>query len=256
VGQVAVDLPDPLESPSPVALSDTDDLLAQLADEEIDRLLAESERQSQSHAEIAQPLPGKETPPTIAQPIATTPARTGAATQPVQEEGDSPPPSDAPAPGQTVAQPAPVSPQGAALSTPEVNAQLDKLFNELHQEPPARADQPASVAVAAAPQPQQTPAQAPPAFAEQPPPKIAQQAVAEQPTPSSPPDAAAVLDYASSAATQENLPLPWVLRPLEWINAPLAMCPPSVRQILGKAAIITLVNSVGIIVYVLLFRRH
>src|SRR5205085_7155067 len=43
MGQAAVDLPDPLESPPPAANTSTDDLLAQLAGDEIDRLLAEAE---------------------------------------------------------------------------------------------------------------------------------------------------------------------------------------------------------------------
>jgi hypothetical protein len=49
--------------------------------------------------------------------------------------------------------------------------------------------------------------------------------------------------------------LPVYLRPLEWINAPLEACSPAVREFLGKAAIITLVNAAAVLLYVLLFRR-
>ena len=42
MGQAAVDLPDPLDVPPAASLSGTDDLLAQLAGDEIDRLLAEA----------------------------------------------------------------------------------------------------------------------------------------------------------------------------------------------------------------------
>jgi hypothetical protein len=42
---------------------------------------------------------------------------------------------------------------------------------------------------------------------------------------------------------------------LEWLNAPLAASSPSVRDLIGKAAIITLFNAAAILVYVMLFRR-
>ncbi len=41
MGKAAVDLPDPMQQPPPAGRTSTDDLLAQLAGEEIDRLLAE-----------------------------------------------------------------------------------------------------------------------------------------------------------------------------------------------------------------------
>jgi len=43
MGQVAIDLPDPLHNPEPAPGPSADDLLAQLAGEEIDRLLAEAD---------------------------------------------------------------------------------------------------------------------------------------------------------------------------------------------------------------------
>ena len=54
----------------------------------------------------------------------------------------------------------------------------------------------------------------------------------------------------------DDQPLPAYLKPLEWINAPLEACPSALRDFIGKAAIITLVNAAAILLYVLLFRRH
>ena len=45
-----------------------------------------------------------------------------------------------------------------------------------------------------------------------------------------------------------------ILRPLEWLNAPLASCPEALRETLGKVAIVTLVNAVAVLAYVLMFR--
>lgn len=48
---------------------------------------------------------------------------------------------------------------------------------------------------------------------------------------------------------------PWYVRPLEWLNSPLASCPDAVREVLGKVAIITAVNALAVLIYVLFFRR-
>jgi hypothetical protein len=47
-------------------------------------------------------------------------------------------------------------------------------------------------------------------------------------------------------------PLP--VRVLEWVNKPLAGLPEAVRQAMGKVAILTLINAVLVLVYVLLVR--
>src|SRR5215213_6870575 len=70
MGQAAVDLPDPLDAPPPSSLSGTDDLLAQLAGDEIDRLLAEADVEQTSS-----PAPAPVTP------IDTAPAATTAAVE-------------------------------------------------------------------------------------------------------------------------------------------------------------------------------
>jgi hypothetical protein len=57
MGQATVDLPDPLSNPAPAAPASADDLLAQLAGDEIDRLLAESD--------VDKTLPANEPSPVV-----------------------------------------------------------------------------------------------------------------------------------------------------------------------------------------------
>jgi hypothetical protein len=78
MGKSTVDLPDPLQQPAPEPLAQApggvDDLLAQMAGEEIDRLLAESEL-PQDRATPAQPAAGLATAPAPAPtPISSPPA--------------------------------------------------------------------------------------------------------------------------------------------------------------------------------------
>lgn len=50
--------------------------------------------------------------------------------------------------------------------------------------------------------------------------------------------------------------VPLLVRVLEWINAPLAGLSDGVRTAIGKIAIVTTFNAVGVLLYVLIFRRH
>ena len=62
---------------------------------------------------------------------------------------------------------------------------------------------------------------------------------------------------AQTATTRFRLPnLSFLLRPLEWLNAPLAACSDTVREALGKVALMTLVNALAILLYVLFLRKH
>jgi hypothetical protein len=72
---------------------------------------------------------------------------------------------------------------------------------------------------------------------------------------------AALSEAAPTPDDRENVldmaaPLPIYLRPLEWLNAPLASCPERLRETLGKVAIVTLVNAIAVLAYVLMFRRQ
>jgi len=50
--------------------------------------------------------------------------------------------------------------------------------------------------------------------------------------------------------------LPFFLRPLEWLSAPLDPWPDQIRDLLGKVGLMTLINALAVIAYVLIFRRH
>jgi hypothetical protein len=52
-----------------------------------------------------------------------------------------------------------------------------------------------------------------------------------------------------------SVPAPLPVRVLEWVNKPLAAFPEAVRQAVGKVAILTLINAILVLIYVLLVRR-
>lgn len=190
MGQAALDLPDPLQSPPPQApQTSTDDLLAQLAGDEIDRLLSEVD----GGAPRAVAAPFHVAPPTKPE---TEPTHIAAA-EPAAEPAPAPEPS---------------------FVEQEVTAELDALFT-------AAAEKDKALDAAAATASEQTSA-------------------AERAGLATPEAPAADVDDA----------LPWYLRPLEWLNAPLMIFPPGVRDLIGKAAIVTLLNATAILIYVLIVR--
>lgn len=61
----------------------------------------------------------------------------------------------------------------------------------------------------------------------------------------------------ADAEFQDHEPgLPFYLKPLEWINAPMAALPEAVRSSLGKVGLLTLFNAVAVLLYVIIFRKH
>ncbi len=46
-----------------------------------------------------------------------------------------------------------------------------------------------------------------------------------------------------------------LLKPLEWFNAPFNSLPDAVRDVAGQVAIVTLVNALAVLLYIVLFRR-
>lgn len=58
------------------------------------------------------------------------------------------------------------------------------------------------------------------------------------------------------AVPQDPDHLPIYLKPLIWINAPLDSCPPVIRPMLGKVGIVTLLNALAVLTYVIFFRKH
>ena len=253
MGKAAVDLPDPLQSPSDVGkpLTSTDDLLAQLAGEEIDRLLSEVDDQA-GHA-AAPPLRRSGPGPTV----------------PIDLDGTPEPAAESPAPLPPEDEAA--GKLAAAPDQPDVTAELDALFRSaLEATPEAKAP----TAAPAAPVPSR-----PPPHPRQLVPATARNAgVVEEPSETSADERAglrvtlpgpsrsstpgataatpvAVADPVAARTAPAGDELPVYLKPLEWINAPLAKCPSALRDFIGKAAIITLVNAAAVFAYVMLFRK-
>ena len=190
MGQAALDLPDPLQSPPQAPQTSTDDLLAQLAGDEIDRLLSEADG-GEARA-------------------ASAPFHVGPATGPGPESQPQAGPAEAPT--QAPAEPSVVE--------EEVTAELDALFSAAVEKDKAL--------------------------------EAAQAAAARETTTAE--RAALTVPAAPTAAQDDDAPLPLYLRPLEWLSAPLMIFPPGVRDLIGKAAIVTLLNAIVILAYVLVVR--
>jgi hypothetical protein len=69
-------------------------------------------------------------------------------------------------------------------------------------------------------------------------------------------DAAAAVAPDAGLSTEDEEGPPWYLRLLETINAPFASCSDELRAAIGKIAIVTLVNAVAVLVYLLFFRSR
>jgi len=253
MGQVAIDLPDPLHNPEPAPGPSADDLLAQLAGEEIDRLLAEADVERPTQPSITPIL----SPANSAAPDSSIPST-------VQASNVTFAPSAAD-PAQSQAHPEPAAPSKpiAEADVEELDArvaqELNSLFTELDSDKPsANAPQPApapAAAPAAAPAPPVTPRATTLAASTDP---IAQAHELEKQLLSQTLlGALGGTADAQSGTTRFRLPnLSFLLRPLEWLNAPLAACSDTVRESLGKVAIMTLINALAILLYVMFLRRH
>ena len=183
MAQSVVDLPDPLDPIALAPLTNTttagvDDLLAQMAGDEVDRLLAEADIPREAPAEGVQA------------PVPTPPA--------------------------------------APVSKPSVDANL----------PPAPVDSQTSNAeldTATTP---------------------AERSGLEMPADPLPVETPAFSETETGSAEEFNPALPWYLKPLEWINAPMQSLPEGVREGVGKIALLTLFNALAVLVYVFLFRKR
>jgi hypothetical protein len=193
----AIDLPDPLEhadgpDDSPDAASGgVDDLLAQMAGEEIDRLLADADASRETSAlspTVEKPAPAAPQPPPQRQstPVARAPAAPAVPPTPAATDLDL---------GTTFA-------ERSALDLPD----------------PAAPSEPATSSV----------------------------------------DASVFEDMAADAPEDESgeTSVPIYLKPLEWLNAPLAALPEQVRDLVGKVALLTFFNAAAVLLYVLIFRRR
>jgi hypothetical protein len=247
MGRASIDLPDPLDQAtrSPAALTkNADDLLSQLAGDEIERMLAEAGVERLGGADDARV--------SDLTSMARDAERAGGDVHQINAVGDE-----------------------ALQATAEVSRQLSELFAQLNrpvemleedpepQPAPAEEDHWAGEelvvsgeelekVLAAAPEPGVVDAAAGRHWAERDGGELQDHPVAGEP------EAADLLDVEALDEPQAG----WLaslaelcLRPLVWLNAPVASSPPVLRDALGKVAIITLVNAAAVLVYVIVFRR-
>ena len=264
MGQATVDLPDPLDAPPPSSLSGTDDLLAQLAGDEIDRLLAEADLEQQKLTATATPPPPKLA--TTSEPAAVAPA-----------ENAAPPAAPATAPA--------ADPGMAVPGDDELDALLSKI-EESAPPPPARKSAtlpsaPANTAPTADGDAKSLVDRVPDILAQFPVPADAAKgavgaaagatgaaAAVAAPTPSDTTDVMSAAERdalkiaelgdepdAATAGSEDGGRFAPLIKLLEALNAPLSFIPDALRDTLGKVAIVTLVNSIAVLVYVL-FVRH
>lgn len=243
MGQATADLPDPLEPvTAPAAPAAADDLLAQLAGDEIDRLLAEAEVEQEKGS-----------------------ASTSGSSRQADADFDwalrRSAETDSSTPAADSAQNLPVLSSTAALAQATLNQQMQQVFAgftpveapaDEASAGPSRLIEARVIDTQLAPVPPALPAE-----------------TSAQPVVAAPADAgtslaerdglrAGEIDALSADAIDAAQPeptVPLLLRPLVWINAPFAAVPEDARAALGKVAIVTLVNAIGVLAYVLIFRR-
>lgn len=239
MGKAALDLPEPVEAPSAAPQSaGTDDLLAQLAGQEIDRLLADADVPREGASAQASPEPNPasktETPTADSKPatVQSAPAPIEAPSAPVQPTRSrlsSREPETPAAP--TPAPPAPVEPPKSLLpnlDAPRAEQAIGDILGTLDPELEKATREPTETA----------------------------------PTERAALDAALGPAAATLAAddlavdSDDDAPLPLYLRPIEWLNACFDSIPEALLEAAGKIAILTMVNAVAVLLYVLFFRHH
>ena len=252
MGRAVADAPNPLDAPPPASMSGTDDLLAQLAGDEIDRLLAE--------ADVERPAAAPAAPAAAAAPAPTaTPTADPASKASDGDELDNllselnkePEAADAGPKQKTLTEQVPdvlaqlaVRPAvtvgesaAAAETTPvptvEPEQPLDAVMSAQEREALSLSNLEAATAAAEQQDASMAAAEA----------KATGAAVAPQPAP-------VPTDIAVASG-----PVHPVVRVLEWINKPLSFIPDAARDPIGKAAIVTIVNSIAVLIYVV-FIRH
>jgi hypothetical protein len=256
MGQV-IDLPDPLNNTAPAASPGVDDLLAQLAGEEIDRLLAE--------ADVERPVQ-----PAV---MIIPPGVISASEAPVEVHADAP--KEGLAPSAADPERLQAAPERSKPPTPShetdveeldarVAKELNNLFTELDTEKPPAVAQPVASPTAApiaAPAPAvaaQTVAEAAAAVAALAADPVAQaQELEKQVLGQNLLEALGGPEEAEPAKSRiKSINFWFLLKPLEWLNAPLSACSDTVRESLGKVAIMTLINALAILLYVAFLRKH
>lgn len=289
----SVDLPDPLESVASQPLGNADDLLAQLAGEEVDRLLAEADAEGTQQAKSGEGRRTTDMPADLGDAMTAlpSPAPSPAPSAAIQDQLDAlfsevtaeqlnpapsagePTPVAPPAPFAAPAASEPVAPIAPAPFSPVTSKLPDDIdADEVMAAILGDGMSTAAVPVTPSPVEEQSivrttpPVAAPTAIVSARTAEI-ETSVAERqglaapdPDASSPDAPADALPGPGelallSAPVEDDVPLPAYLKPLEWMNAPLDMLPTPIRDVLGQVAILTLVNAIAVLIYVFVFRR-
>jgi len=278
MGQATVDLPDPQRAPPPSV--GADDLLAQMAGDEIDRLLAEADSGNSPAAQPAAPVDYDD--------ASKAWAGSGRQSPDVQPPGvvlradESPaeirtePPIAEPQPAFRIA-PTPVEELSVAPPVDPLASELNSLLNSLSAAAPAAPDPTpiSAVDVVEAEEAAAVPAAETPVVPSVESAEILSATAAEVAAIGelSPGGAEQTSAAERSALAVESVPaddvtepieeqnerrslLFLLLRPLEWVNAPINAFPDTLREFIGKAAILTVVNALALILYVHFVRRH
>jgi len=274
MGKASLDLPDPLKqsgkpagkspgakaAPGDIGLGATDDLLSQLAGNEIDRLLAEAEVEGSSgEVAEAEPTPVAEVKPALS-------------IEPVEETIAPPQEKVAPPENQLVAQEVDLAASPVDTAQGEVGAELDELFAALKDptlkfqeigEPEPEPEPEVEVAPVEAAAVKAAPAGEAAAKSVDSSAAVAAELEADErqhrqdkKAEASPaPNASAAVPAAAPAPKPAPAPgVPLWLKPLELINAPFNALPDAWRNALGQIGIVTMLNAVAVLVYVWLFR--
>jgi hypothetical protein len=265
--RTAVNLPDPTQNTARGVVNNADDLLSQMAGEELDRLLSEAERHPADASGFE--LPAESGPDAGEASLNELFEEMEDKDLPTLCEDDTPAPAPPPpfskAPIEAPARPGGVvAPVGTSAGSKGVEALVsaaDALAAEMEEDERAHAEalrrmkqggkgdeapkQASFAPVVEAPSPEDRPV-------------VAAEAVSTVPV-----EEPVTIDPDLAALGQEEPPAvrgepstPLVVRLLEWMNAPLAGVSAGMREVMGKIAIITTLNAIGVFVYVLLFRRH
>ena len=317
MAQTAVDLPDPLggskTADTGAAFKSADDLLAQLAGDEVDRLLAEADASTPGPLNVDVAVTDDPSVPIELEPVSDAEAQIndGLSSEEAEginelfklgnKEGEAAASEAAPAPAadEDKVEAAPLEKveaaplekvKTAAAEDPTAQTQratAEAILQKPAEQPPSAADALAkemeederahAAAVARMKQPAASPepiaASAKPAVAEKEPVAPAP-AAAAAPAPAATPapavnaaaEAETVLEAPSAVIDEDEVDLdaepaeqfqtPLLVRVLEWINAPLSGLSDAAREAVGKVALVTTLNAVAVLTYVLLFRRH
>ena len=223
MGQATADLPDPLAASGSESTS-TDDLLAQLAGEEIERLLAETE-------------------------ISPEPVEVAVVPTPVLAAD----PPHAPAPASPAPEIAAVATPGSIPTIAPPKDDLESIFTQLDEREKAIS----GTTSGPAPEVKATEIVEAPSVAEALAAEMAEDE-AQHARPASehlPPTAASgTISNTGLESEQPQSPSPLVSI-LAIMNSPLDSFPDHVRDLVGKVAILTLLNALCVLAYVVFFRR-